>query len=316
MILCHTLRSFQVHSSRYSVMVNHTLKIVLSLSSSTSSNRDNYGHSISQQEKDYNYFTLHVSVYEQRVGERNDFWIEARRGRWKAYIILKGFPSFDSSPLVFSSVTFLWFSVKLLSFLLMSFPFHFWNQESSIRVPVAGHVPNNMGKSDLPPLSTSSPFPSNPSLSAPFNAPFFMAWFCSIWNVLFLPIYCIGRIFSCCFKKEKLSSKNIFVWVYFHLFIFTPLPSLFLHRFPPFTFHTSLPLFSMQFQVTELSLIILTRKFICEFAAPGLAFADSNSTFSLWVPCVFGFNRFPTFSILSPSLLQSFTFNSFTIASF
>ena len=77
MILCHTLRSFQVHSSRYSVMVNHTLKIVLSLSSSTCSNRDNYGHSISQLEKDYNYFTLHVSVYEPerereswRVGER------------------------------------------------------------------------------------------------------------------------------------------------------------------------------------------------------------------------------------------------------
>lgn len=42
-----------------------------------------------------------------------------------------------------------------------------------------------------------------------FNAPFFMAWYCSIFNILFLPLFAIFRM-SCC-NKSEVTIKKIFL---------------------------------------------------------------------------------------------------------
>lgn len=44
-----------------------------------------------------------------------------------------------------------------------------------------------------------------------FDAPFFTAWYCSMWNVLFLPIFSIVKLFSCFGDNETANTKNIFV---------------------------------------------------------------------------------------------------------
>lgn len=50
---------------------------------------------------------------------------------------------------------------------------------------------------------------------ATFDAPFFMAWYASLWNVLFLPIFASFKV--CCFNKDKTSTKKMIVYVFLHL---------------------------------------------------------------------------------------------------
>lgn len=50
--------------------------------------------------------------------------------------------------------------------------------------------------------------------SMEFDAPFFIAWYCSLWNTLFLPIFSLLKMFPCCFQREKSSPRNILVWVH------------------------------------------------------------------------------------------------------
>lgn len=40
-----------------------------------------------------------------------------------------------------------------------------------------------------------------------FDAPFFATWFCSIWNVLFFPIYSLSQL--CCCTKENESNRKM-----------------------------------------------------------------------------------------------------------
>lgn len=44
-----------------------------------------------------------------------------------------------------------------------------------------------------------------------FNAPFFIAWYCSMFNILFLPLYTFFKMF--CFNTEKVTTKKIFLLV-------------------------------------------------------------------------------------------------------
>ena len=44
-----------------------------------------------------------------------------------------------------------------------------------------------------------------------------MAWYCSIWNVLFLPIFSLIKSLPCCFEREKSSSRNILIESLNHL---------------------------------------------------------------------------------------------------
>ncbi|CAG2167781.1 unnamed protein product, partial [Oppiella nova] len=42
-----------------------------------------------------------------------------------------------------------------------------------------------------------------------FDAPFLATWFCSLWNILFLPIYTISQLFCC--NKEHESTKKMLI---------------------------------------------------------------------------------------------------------
>jgi hypothetical protein len=40
-----------------------------------------------------------------------------------------------------------------------------------------------------------------------FDAPYFVTWFCSIWYILFLPIYAFGHL--CCCNRENTSTRKM-----------------------------------------------------------------------------------------------------------
>lgn len=42
-----------------------------------------------------------------------------------------------------------------------------------------------------------------------FNAPFFIAWYCSMFNILFLPLFTFFKMF--CFNSDKVTTKKIFL---------------------------------------------------------------------------------------------------------